>query len=221
MGTDFFHNRKPRPDILLKCGFQNEDGIFFRTTDLLDGQFQMTVFISDGGEVKTKVIDLASGDEYMLFRIADAIGAFVGRVREAHDKELASIAEHCFEPDVFKSDDARKVIRYVRETYQDELEFLWKKFSGNAVLRRKETGKWYAALLSVSQRKLGLDDDSVIEIIDLRVDPEESAALWDGTKYFPGYHMNKRNWITIRLNGSVPPAEIYRRIDASYRLALK
>ncbi len=37
----------------------------------------------------------------------------------------------------------------------------------------------------------------------------------------PGYHLNKRHWNTIRLNGTVPTAEILRLIDHSYDLVYK
>lgn len=33
--------------------------------------------------------------------------------------------------------------------------------------------------------------------------------------------MNKKHWITVCLDGSVPPDEIYRLLDESYRLARK
>lgn len=55
---------------------------------------------------------------------------------------LELIANKCFENDVFQSDYAHKVIRYVRQTYGDELEFLWERFPDNAIFRRKDTGKW-------------------------------------------------------------------------------
>ncbi|MCL2644867.1 MAG: MmcQ/YjbR family DNA-binding protein, partial [Betaproteobacteria bacterium] len=157
----------------------------------------------------------------VLHRTSVACGSFVGRVRNDYENVLREIAEKCFELDVFKSDDARKVIQYVRDTYHDELEFLWPRFSDNAILRRKDTGKWYAALLLLSRKKLGLDSDEVIDVLDLRIKPEEVKAVVDGKKYFPGYHMNKKHWFTICLDGSVQIDEIFSRIDESYTLAVK
>ena len=122
---------------------------------------------------------------------------------------------------VFTSEDARNVIRYVWETYQDEPEFLWQRFPNNAVLRRKDTKKWYAALLVLSRRKLGLDSDEIIEILDLRIRTDDIGFVVDHQRYFPGYHMNKNHWYTICLDGSVQIDEIYQRIDASYALAEK
>lgn len=122
---------------------------------------------------------------------------------------------------IWKNDYTKKVISHVYQTYGDELEFLWPKFPNNAIWRRKDSGKWYAALLVVSKKKLGIDSDDIAEIINLRMDPEMLIFLVDNKKYYPGYHMNKRHWCTIILDGSVPLEEIYARIDESFVLARK
>ena len=136
-------------------------------------------------------------------------------------KAVPNVPEKHRSQSVFKSDQAQNVIQYLRDVYNDELEFLWPRFPNNAVFRRKDTGKWYGALLTLSGKKLGLYSDEIIEIIDLRARPEEIASLTDMKRYFPGYHMNKKNWYTVCLDGSVQTDEIFRRIDDSYRLALK
>jgi predicted DNA-binding protein (MmcQ/YjbR family) len=119
---------------------------------------------------------------------------------------------------VFKSEYAQRVIRYVKERYNDELQFLWVKFPRNAVFRRKDNRKWYAAMLVLEKSKLGVPSDEIIDIIDLRAMPDDIDHLMDGVGYFPGFHMNKDNWITICLDGSVPIEEIFDRIDESYYL---
>ena len=113
------------------------------------------------------------------------------------------------------------IIEYVRKKYGDELEFLWEKFPDNAIWRRKDNKKWYGALLTVSKRKLGIDSDEIIEIIDLRMKPEDIEAKADKLKYFRGYHMNKKHWITICLDDTVSVEEIQQGIDESYTLAIK
>lgn len=121
--------------------------------------------------------------------------------------------------EVFKSEQAKGVIAYVKDTYDDELEYLWQKFPDNAVVRRKDNQKWYAAILTVSRCKLDFDSDEIIEILDLRIKPENMESTVDNIKYFPGYHMNKKHWFTICLDGTVGMDEICRMIDESYGLA--
>ncbi len=220
IGIDvLFKNRKINTDRLHPFGFSPTKSGHSYSTDLLNGQFQMTVNITKGGKVSADVMDSSSQEIYVLHRVPGAAGAFVGKVREEYEGILKKIAEACFEPDVFKNEYAKQVIQYVRKSYQDELQFLWTKFPENAVYRRQDNAKWYAALLVLKKSKLGLDGDDAIDIIDLRGKPEDISALIDGKKYFPGFHMNKKNWFTICLDGSVPLEEIFHRIDESFALA--
>lgn len=221
MSQVFFQKRIANTEKLLAYGFMHSDTGYRYDTDIAEGQFRLTIWVSGNGDVQTQVIDKDSGDEYILHRTAKAAGAFVGMVKADYEAVLTEITEKCFEPDVFKSKQAKQIIAHVREKYGDELEFLWKKFPDNAIWRRRDTSKWYGALLTVSARKLGLDSDETIEIIDLRMKPEEIAQTVDNLKYFPGYHMNKKHWITICLDDSVDMNEICDRIAASYQLAAK
>ncbi|MFR2768113.1 MAG: MmcQ/YjbR family DNA-binding protein [Thomasclavelia sp.] len=43
----------------------------------------------------------------------------------------------------------------------------------------------------------------------------------DNNRFYPGYHMNKNNWITIKLDNSVETKKIFELIDNSYNLSLK
>lgn len=134
---------------------------------------------------------------------------------------LTEITEACYEPAVFKTAQAQMLIDYVRNTYEDEMEFLWEKFPDNAVWRRKDNEKWYGAILTVQRNKLGIDSKEIAEIIDLRIQPEEMEAVLENKHYYPGWHMNKKHWYTIVLDDGVPDEEICRRLDESYRLAKK
>ncbi|SFM16270.1 MmcQ/YjbR family DNA-binding protein [Pelosinus propionicus] len=53
----------------------------------------------------------------------------------------------------------------------------------------------------------------------LKCDPEYSEVLRQHyPSITPGYHLNKRHWNTILLDGSVPEREIRGLIDHSYEL---
>ncbi len=58
--------------------------------------------------------------------------------------------------------------------------------------------------------------------ISLKCDPDEALFLRDIYPAIrPGYHMNKRHWNTITVDGSIPPKELLRMIDDSYALVVK
>jgi predicted DNA-binding protein (MmcQ/YjbR family) len=58
--------------------------------------------------------------------------------------------------------------------------------------------------------------------ISLKCDPDEALFLRDiYPAVRPGYHMNKRHWNTVTLDGTIPEAELWRMIDDSYALVVR
>lgn len=58
--------------------------------------------------------------------------------------------------------------------------------------------------------------------LNLKCDPEEALMLRDVFGAVrAGYHMNKRHWNTVVLDGSLPQGEIERMVDNSYSLVVK
>ncbi|MCI8608109.1 MAG: hypothetical protein HFE73_00525 [Firmicutes bacterium] len=190
------------------------------STAILENRFLLSVSIDENDQVQTTLTERETGEPYELYRTA-ASGTFVGQVREAIQEVLQDISEKCYELAVFKEAQPLMLIDYVRRRYGDELEFLWERFPDNAIWRRRDNQKWYAAILTVKKSKLGLASEETAEVIDLRLEPESITNLIDNERYFPGWHMNKRHWYTMLLDGSVPLEELCRRIDDSYRIAKK
>lgn len=57
--------------------------------------------------------------------------------------------------------------------------------------------------------------------MNLKCDPQEAVMLRDiFPSIIPGYHMNKANWNSIILDGSIPQGEIERMIDNSFKLVV-
>jgi predicted DNA-binding protein (MmcQ/YjbR family) len=58
--------------------------------------------------------------------------------------------------------------------------------------------------------------------MNLKCDPEQALALRDVFEsVIPGYHMNKKHWNTVFLDGSIPTPEVERMIDHSLSLVIK
>lgn len=58
--------------------------------------------------------------------------------------------------------------------------------------------------------------------VNLKCDPHEALILRDiFSAVLPGYHMNKKHWNTVLLDGSIPRGEIERMIDLSWSLVVK
>lgn len=72
--------------------------------------------------------------------------------------------------------------------------------------------------MSVEKSKLGLDGDDIVDILDVKCDPEMTGMIIQTYGFLPGYHMNKNHWITILLDGSVSEAKTLDFLDMSYDL---
>lgn len=219
--TSIFRRKSVVFEKLTEYGFIKDGNAYVYKTLLPNSGFMMTVRIDEYRKITAVVIDPECNEPYTLHLTDSAVGSFIGMVKSEYTQVFTDIANHCFEPEVFKTTQAKELIDYVRKTYDDELEYLWDKFPDNAVWRRKDNKKWYGALLTVSKRKLGIASDEIVEIIDLRAKPEHLENLIDHVQFYPGWHMNKKNWYTIILDGSVPLDEILSKLTISYEIAGK
>jgi len=83
---------------------------------------------------------------------------------------------------------------------------------GPTVLVFKVSGKMFALAT--------LDD--VPTTVNLKCDPDLALELRDRYEQVtPGYHMNKKHWNTIEIEGGIPDPELRKMIDHSYDLVAK
>ena len=216
---DFIKDKKIDLKKLEEFGFKLIDNSYCYHTSLLKNQFKMTIKINLDNSIFTEIIDTETNEPYVLHLLEMKRSGYSEKVYKAYSQILEKIQKECFEDEIFKANYTKEIIDYINNKYGDKLEFLWEKSPKNAVVRKKSTKKWYAAILTLSKRKLNLNSDEIIEVINLHNSPEEIEKLIDNKKYFPAYHMNKKHWCTICLDGTVELKEIYKLIDISYELA--
>ena len=216
---DFIKNKKINFKKLKEFGFELIDNSYYYHTSLLKNQFKMSVKINLDNSIFTEIIDTETNEPYILHLLEIKRSGYSEKVYKEYSEVLEKIKKECFEDEIFKANYTKEIVAYIKNKYGDELEFLWEKSPKNAVVRRKSSKKWYAVILTVSKRKLNLDSDEIIEVINLHNTVEEIKKLIDNKRYFPAYHMNKKYWCTICLDGTVELKEIYKLIDISYELA--
>jgi predicted DNA-binding protein (MmcQ/YjbR family) len=57
--------------------------------------------------------------------------------------------------------------------------------------------------------------------VSLKCDPEIAVALRAAhAAVVPGYHLNKRHWNTVALDGTVPPEDVCAWVEDSYDLVV-
>lgn len=114
--------------------------------------------------------------------------------------------------------DRNEIFEYVKKQYGTDPEYLWADSPDSAVLRNPKTGKWYALFMKIPAVRLGLKSDEEIDILDLKCQPDMVDILKQTKGFFPAYHMNKRHWITLPLNGEISDSQIFDYLDWSYDL---
>ena len=216
---DFIKNKKINFKKLKELGFELIDNSYYYHTSLLKNQFKMSVKINIDNSIFTEIIDTETNEPYVLHLLEIKRSGYSEKIYKAYSEILEKIKKVCFEDEIFKANYTKEIVAYVKNKYGDELEFLWEKSPKNAVVRRKSSNKWYAVILTIPKRKIGLESDEVIEVINLHNIPKEIEKLIDYKRYFPAYHMNKKHWCTICLDGTIELKEIYKKIDISYELA--
>lgn len=110
-----------------------------------------------------------------------------------------------------------QIFVYVREQYGVEPDYPFSIAPGYPVLRHTGNRKWFALIMDVPRRKLGLEGDEPVDVINLKCDAM-AGALRQQPGILPAYHMHRDSWITILLDGTVPIEDILPLIDLSYHL---
>ena len=214
--NEFFKRTNVNFKELEKYGFKkNKDNYVFEK-QFLNNDFKAIITIDNSGIISGKVIDLQVDEEYTNIR-TEMTGEFVNEVRESYKNILLDIRNHCFESNYFISDQANRINKYIKERYNNDPEFLWKKFPGYAVYRNGNNSKWYGIIMNLDLSKLG-NSTGETEIINVKLNERKIQELLKKKGFYEAYHMSKTDWISIILNDTLNDDEIISLLDESYNL---
>lgn len=214
-----FRYKIPDREALLANGFAYADGVYSKDFPIMRKQFVARISVTEGGAVHFKVYQAETGEEYVLVHVSGAEGGFIGDVRIACEKVLIDLSNKCFHTERLKAEQTKRMVEFMRRQYDSSPEFLWERYPNCAVFRIRENEKWFAIIMTVDRKKIGLPGQGTIEIMDLKDLPENVEQRIDGQRFLKAYHMNKKHWYTICLDGRVPDEEIRALIRRSYALA--
>ena len=111
----------------------------------------------------------------------------------------------------------QEIFKHIKENYDADPEYLWKKYDSYAVFRHEDNRKWFAVIMDVERDKLGLPGKDYVPVINLKVDDMFLRdALIREEGIVPAYHMNKLHWITVFLDGTVPKEKVNDLLEMSY-----
>ncbi len=111
-----------------------------------------------------------------------------------------------------------EVFQWCQVQYSVRPDYPW--MDENAVLRHLNTNKWFGVVLTVKRDKLGLPGEGPIDVLNVKCEPALIGSLRMLPGFLPAYHMNKDNWISILLDGTVSQEEIKTLLDMSYQMTI-
>jgi len=77
-------------------------------------------------------------------------------------------------------------------------------------------------VFKVMNKMFALTDIELFESVNLKCVPDRALELREQYEaVLPGYHMNKKHWNTVMMDGSVPDKLIMQWIDHSYDLVVQ
>lgn len=117
--------------------------------------------------------------------------------------------------------DREALLEYVKEVYDTDPDYPFPNDFDSAVLRHQNNKKWYALIMNIAKKHIGIGGDETVDVINIKCDQNMIGSLIRKPGYFPAYHMNKLNWITVILDGSVPKDELAMLLDISFDMTAK
>lgn len=183
------------PQKLLEFGFEKDNsinaGIYILKRDLDNSDFYVRIEISES-EITAQAFEKETDERYTLLDVVSANGAFVGQLREKIRKLMEEIQATCFE----NTDICQKYVDYIKANFGAEQEYPWE---DEASVFRCPNGKWFGLLMRIGFKKLGIESDEPVWVVNLKADAEKIPELVNHKTIFPAWHMNKKYWITIIL----------------------
>lgn len=213
---EIFQRKKVNWESLVSFGFVLKDSEYDYRTTFMNGDFEAHIHIHSDGSVSGKVYDTETGDEYSNIRVKSARGAFVMQVREEYQKILQNIADSCFISKYFVSEQANRMTQFINEKYGTVPEFLWKRTPSDGIFRHSENQKWYGLIMNIPYERLNKERQGMVEVLNVKIDLAEREMLLMNEGCYPAYHMNKKHWMTVVLDDTLPDQEIIKYVESSY-----
>lgn len=181
---------------LLAYGFHEREGRLWLERGLSHGF--TAVFCADTDVLQAEIRD----EEKLPYLLAE--------VREQTGRHAEQIISACV-----LQDNREKLLAYAHARYGTSAEYLWEKHPSYGVLRNAK-GKWYAMFMRIPKRRLLIDEEGECEVVNLKAAAQE---LVDHQRIFPAYHMNKKHWISVRLDARWESGELEMLLENSHQLS--
>ena len=102
--------------------------------------------------------------------------------------------------------------------YNSDSEHLFAKYPNFLVFRHTGNRKWFAVIMDIPRKNLGLSGEGQTQVVNLKCDTRLIGSFREEPGIFPGWHMNKAHWLSVALDGTVANEQIKFLVDMRYEL---
>ncbi|MBB5226756.1 hypothetical protein DYE50_05475 [Treponema ruminis] len=211
-----FRSAKIKRDSLKEAGFTKIDGGNYKMClPISNGSFKAEISLSLSDESLTvHLFDSATSEKYALFDRTSSNGAFVTSLREEVQKIIDDIKTRCFATNDLKDD----FIAWINTKFGAVPDYPWPDDAPYSFVFRCPNGKWFALVMKIKYRQLGLTGDEELWVVNMKAEQESIPALVDRKSIFPAWHMNKKHWITVLLTATTDFGKLCELTEKSYEL---
>ncbi len=222
---EIFLRKTVIPSALPRFGFKKSGGVWRYSETFMNGDFRADVTVDKNGKVTGKVFDVAAGEEYLPVRIEDHTGEFVGEVRLLYGEILQKIADACTKSEHFTDEQSNRLTSLIDKKYGEAPDFPFSDYESAGVFRYPANRKWYGIIMNVQKSKVtkqpadGAKDPGV-DVLNIKVGAENMENALKIPGVYTAYHMQRKSWISIIMDGTVPDETVMELIDISRNFAI-
>jgi len=199
--------------LLSQEGFQENEGIYSLKKTFSDSNFYGIIRIGDS-LFDIKVYETSFDEEYIPFTLKTTQSPLVAGLKEQVNEWVNALIEKAEE----SNDMVKQTMAYCEQKsgLSPDHPFDEGSHPTSSVYRIAKAGKWFALFMRIKPASLGLEGEKTLEVVNLKEDPETMDKIVDHVHVFPAYHMNRKYWITLVLDSTLPLETMKALIDGSY-----
>lgn len=204
-----------------KYGFAENNGSLVLAREFMDGDFISEISVSPGVEADFRVTDRMNNEEYAQLRNPNYNGSYVNTVRAEYEALLADVAANCCNEASFAAEQSNRIAGMILADFGVSPDFPWdnEKYSSAGVFRHQNTGKWFGLVMNIEKGRLtGDGDETHVDVINLKSDPDKAPERHARNGIYPAYHMNHKLWISVLLNDTLSDDEVMELVRSSCEL---
>lgn len=204
--SDFFQNYKIDYCKLKEYGFIETNNKYVFSKQINNLIFKIRI---ENRNISLEIFDNDFNDECINYEITS--------IKEKWLEIINDIKNKCFIYTKYDNDQAMIIDQYILKKYNVEAEFMFDKFPNFGVYKNNK--KWFCIIMDIDYSKIDKNKNGLIYILNIKSNNVDE--LLPNRGFYPSYHMNKKNWITIVLDNNIDVNYIKSLIDISYELVKK